>query len=156
MLGAFMGYTAEASGFKIDGPTFLGNTRIVKYASGGKDVASTTGESTDLSLVKSGATAVLVVKPYFGKDGVRKHNPKTGLPSVIYSFLPMACGLEPTASSGESDEAPPSPDSLESDALELALADGWKRNGDTAWFYRKGEPAQLKEPALRAKYAVSY
>lgn len=157
-LGAFMGFTREAAGLKIDHKAFDANTRTVQYANGGKDVASSTRDSSELPLVKAGAEAILVVKPYFDKKtGQRKVNPKTGEKSVTYELFPLSCGFvadEP----GEyvdttAEEAPAAPsDEPEVDPLDLALADGWKANGPK-YFFKKGEPEQLKADALRAKYA---
>lgn len=157
-LAAFMGLSAEAAERKITPEVFAENSRTVQYANGGNNVASVTREASELPLVAAGAEAILVVLPYFDKTGKRKHNPKTGAPSVIYKFMPLNCGLQPTSAVAEveapadeaEDDLPPAP---AVDPLELALADGWRANGPT-YFYKKGEPAQLKADALRAKYGA--
>lgn len=161
-IGAFLGLTAEAAGRKVTPEVFHENTRTVQYANGGRDVANATRDSSELPLVKAGAEAFLVVTPYFDKSGRRKVNAKTGQPSVIYKIQPLSAALQVTEarapqadefvadSSEGDDDLPPAP---QVDALELALADGWRANGPT-YFYKKGEPAQLKADALRAKYSA--
>lgn len=162
ILGAFSGKTRDESGLIKDPVKFVKeNTRTLQYANGGKEVASMTRGASDLPLVKQGAEAILVVKAHFDrKTGQRKKNPKTGQPSVIYEFYPLSCGFVPDelgsspVAADEEDDAPPAPETATPavDALELAFADGWKPNGTTGWFYKKGEAAQHKEPALRAMY----
>lgn len=39
------------------------------------------------------------------------------------------------------------------DPMVAALADGWRANGESGWYYKKGEPQQLRAEALAAKYA---
>jgi hypothetical protein len=164
IIGAFMGLTREAAGFKVDAKVFGENSRTVQYINGGKDVGSVTRDSSELPLVKQGAEAILIVKPYFDKrTGQRKKNPKTGELSVTYEFFPLSCGFtadEPGTRSSveESGEyaIPPSPETSAPsvDALELAMADGWKVNPNApAFYYKKGEADQFKADALRAKYA---
>jgi hypothetical protein len=167
MLGAFLGFTRDQSGLKITQEVFDGNTRVVRQANG-KNV-SVSRDAEALPLV--GRTAFLVVLPYFDKvkknpDGtpLRKVNPKTGQPSVTYEIVPLSAKLQVTTSvvkspeSGEFDldapEAPvdDAPVAAKVDGLALATADGWKRNGDSAFFYKRGVATQLKEAALRAQY----
>lgn len=160
-VGAFLGFTAEASGRKVTPEVFHENTRTLQYANGGRDVASATRDSSDLPLVKAGAEAFLVVQPYYGKDGKRKINAKTGQPSVIYKIFPLSANLQVTVASAatmdilleDEGDVPPAPESTV-DALDLALADGWKRNGETQWYYRKanGQTEQVKADALRTRY----
>lgn len=158
MLGAFAGMTRDTSGLKVNAEFFHANTRTLKYVADGKEVGAATRESTQLPLVWGSAEAILVVRPYFDKTGKRKVNPKTGEPSVTYEFMPLSCGFVPgaTESTDDSDApaAPSEPEDNGVDTLALALADGWKANGESGWFYKKGETAQLREPALRAKYSA--
>lgn len=160
MLGAFLGFTRDQSGLKITQEVFDANTRVVRQ-SGGKTVSVTRG-SEELPLV--GKTAFLVVAPYFDKKtGARKINPKTNKPSVTYEIVPLSAKLSvTTAEAPESGEfgvdAPDAPSDSPTetpavDGLALALADGWRSNPNApAFFFKKGELAQLKEPALRARY----
>ena len=160
-LAAFMGKSREGAR-DITPQVFLDNTRIVKYVAGGKEVGDVSRDASALELVQARAEAILVVHPYMDKKtGKRKVNAKTGQPSVIYEFLPLSCGLTPSIGNGPSadeggfvdlDDAPP-PAVEEVDALEAARAAGWRENpANPVWFFCKGEPAQLKEAALRAKF----
>lgn len=165
MLGAFLGFNRDQSGLKITGDVFLSNTRTVTQANG--KTTSTTRSADELPIL--GKQAYLVVLPYFDKkSGQRKVNPKTKQLSVTYEILPLSAKLSVTTEqaptdSGEfpidapaEDDAPPPV--TETDALELALADGWKVNPNApAFFFKKnaaGVVEQLKEPALRAKYGA--
>lgn len=175
VLGAFAGFTADKSGFKVTNEFFQANSRSQQY--NGNAVASKTRESSELPLVAGNAEAFLVVKPYFEKkdgkivlkDGkpVRKVNPKTKQPSVLYEFFPLSANLtvstsveDQSAQGSDSadDEAPGIPGDAADDApaavdaLALALADGWKPNGTSGFFWKKGETKQHKEPALRALF----
>lgn len=160
MLGAFAGMTRDAAGLKVTAEFFHANTRTLKYVADGKEVGSTSRESTELPLVKAGAEAILVVKPYFDrKTGARKVNAKTGEKSVVYEFYPLSSGFVPgaTESTDDSDApaAPSEPEDNGVDTLALAMAAGWKANGTSGWYYLKGNPSepQLREAALRAKFA---
>jgi hypothetical protein len=164
-LGAFFGFNRDTSGLKVDAKFFAANARVIRE-DGGKTV-SVSCQADELPGI--GKQAFLVVAPYFDKKtGVRKHNPKTGQPSVTYELFPLSAKLTVThnmvagevagtddfgGDAPEVDDAPPAPSASEPvDGLAAALADGWKRNGETPWFYKKGAPAQLKEAALRAQY----
>lgn len=163
-LGAFMGLTRDASGLKITADVYGKNTRALQYNENGK-VAATSRSSDELPLVQKQAEAFLVVAPYFDKkSGKRKTN--KGKRSVTYEFFPLSANMEvtPTLESGEftlddGDDFNPGmpaddmPAEAQTDALEKALADGWKVNKNAPeFFFKKGEPKQLKEAALRAMY----
>ncbi len=170
-LGAFAGLTADKAGFKVTNEFFQANSRKQFY--NGNTVSEKSADAADLPLVKTGAEAFLVVKPYFEKkDGklvlvngkpVRKVNPKTKQKSVTYEFLPLSANLAISEefenqmdAEEDTDEAPAVTDEPEApasvDALALALADGWKPNGTSGFYYKKGEAKQHKEGALRALY----
>ncbi len=163
-LGAFMGFDADRSGFKVTSEVFLEQTRKQFY--NGNTVSEKSREASDLPLVQAEAEAFLVVKPYFDKKtGQRKVNPKTKQLSVTYEFFPLSANLtisdkveSHNSDDEDTDEAPavdePEVETTQVDALALALADGWKPNGTTGYFYNSKDKTakQLKEPALRAAY----
>lgn len=165
-VGAFKGFTRDQSGFRITSENYYNDVRTVEYDSSSK-ASKTSGESTDLPLVKSGAEAFLVVEGYFKTDKAtgkteRKYN--KGQPSVTYKLLPLSANLVVSTefegeALGDDEDAPPPSDEPEApatvDALAAALADGWKVNPKAPqFFYKKGETDQLKEAALRARYAA--
>lgn len=163
-LGAFMGMPRDVSGLKVNPETYADNTRTLTYVEEGKRVGSMSRPAEELPLVAAGAEAILVVKPYFDKTGNRKRNPKTGQLSVVYDFYPLSSGFvadEPNGSTDAAeDDLPPAEASNETadapatDALEAAVADGWKINPNApTFYYKRGEAKQYKEDALRALYA---
>lgn len=164
MLGAFLGLTRDASGLKVTGEVFDEHTRVVQQNPETGKTISATRSSDELPLAQKGAEAYLVVAPYFDKKTKkRRFNPKTRMPSVTYELYPLSAKMFVTTEapevSGEfdvgqfsGDETPDAPETTV-DALEAAITDGWKPNPKApGFFYRKGEPKQLKEPALRAMY----
>ena len=161
MVGAFQGFSREASGHKVNGDNYAKLVRTVVQNSETGKVMSVSMEAE--SLPDIGKTAFLVVKPYFNKKtGQRLHHPKTGKPSVTYELYPMSAKLTVTheltdIDDSTGDDAPAAPEddapaAVATDALETALSDGWRRNGETPWYYKKNAPKQLKEPELRAMY----
>lgn len=170
MLGSLMGFNRDASGLKITGEVYEANTRVVTQNPDTGKTVRISREASELPIV--GKRCFLVVSPYFEKkldargQKVRKINRKTGQKSVVYEFFPLSAKLTPTreaaaedleesgtfATGGDAEDDAPPPPAEKVDGLAAALADGWKKNGDSPWFYKKGENAQLKEPALRAKY----
>jgi hypothetical protein len=161
ILGAFKGMTRDAAGMIKDPGEFVDtHTRTLGYVDGGKKVGTMSRSSDELPLVKEGAEAILIVKLYKDKKTGKQKFDKHGQKSVTYDFMPLSCGFTPSApgtSEAEDDGAPvemddlPPPPSV--DALELAIADGWKVNPNAPeFFYKKGEAKQLRAEALRAKY----
>lgn len=182
MLGSLFGFDRQKSGLKVDGPFFEANTRTVTQDPRTGDTKNVTRAADELPIY--GKQFVLVVSPYFDKKtGKRKNNPTTGQASVVYEILPVAGAPAATpkrnvvadtakhrddlmkteaevvsanqaAGQGSVPPGAPGGDGEAADPLDRALADGWKRNGDSAYYYKRGEATQLKAEALRAKYAA--
>lgn len=161
MLGAFLGIARDLSGLKVTNEVFGKNTRTVNQDSTTGKTVEVSREATELPVY--GTEAYLIVRPYMDKKTGKRKFDKNGRPSVVYEFYPLSANLTVTDAGDVEmleDETPPAPEAEDDvpppvapDAMESALADGWKRNGETPWFYKKGEPKQLKEADLRAKYA---